>query len=296
MFLHRFKIICLLLIFLLFNGKIQAQSYQKQQRGLLLYNVGIGAVIGGVGGLINKKKDEKWHEAFLKNFAFGSLGGLVSYHAKYLTYESARSKHYALNHLNRAYYFVGYSLINNASRNEPVWSRYTFQLYLLNLDVHFTKKPTFQPRISMASLLYTGRYLVTGHRISLNKSWRYGVVFFDRGPELEKHIAFGASNLIGALDGYENLYDDPSFVIPHEMVHTYQFADFYSLSNFARPLYPKVQDKKGIQFLNKYFYFDVPYTHLAYTIQNLTQPPPVHYNNFFEYEAQSFASRQYIQR
>ncbi len=41
---------------------------QNQERTVLLYNIGLGGITSGIGGIINKPKEISWEKAFIKAF------------------------------------------------------------------------------------------------------------------------------------------------------------------------------------------------------------------------------------
>jgi len=57
---------------------------QSNDREMALYNVGFASVFSGVGALINKKPDEKWHKVLLKGIAQGAAGGYLIFESKRL--------------------------------------------------------------------------------------------------------------------------------------------------------------------------------------------------------------------
>jgi len=164
------------------------------------------------------------------------------------------------------------------------------------VDVNFTDKIKIKPKISLTTFFFTNFYLINGYKINLNKSLKYGVIYYDRGHTLEKQIAFGSANTIAAIDGFEKKYPEPSIVIPHEMTHTYQFADYYALNYFFEPLHSRMRKNKTMKVLDRFICWDLPFFFLSYHTQNMLKPDPVHYNNFYEFEAQAMATRRYVPR
>ena len=73
------KKIVLLLFFC--NPFINSNGQQNDSQAAV-YNVVIGSVIGGIGSIINKKKDENALERFAKGSVQGALGGYVVFESK----------------------------------------------------------------------------------------------------------------------------------------------------------------------------------------------------------------------
>lgn len=59
---------------------------QKQERIILMYNVGFGGITSGIGAVINKPKGANWKKHFLKGFWQGSIGGFINYGSKKTLY------------------------------------------------------------------------------------------------------------------------------------------------------------------------------------------------------------------
>ena len=58
----------IIFLLLLFYSKNNAQSNNTE---MALYNIGLGSLFSGVGALINKEKNEKWHKVFFKGMSQG---------------------------------------------------------------------------------------------------------------------------------------------------------------------------------------------------------------------------------
>jgi len=285
-----------LVLFLGFTIQAKAQSFAQQQRQFMAYNVGLNALIGGVGGLINKKKGEKWHQAFLKNMGFGAVGGLIKYHAKYEVYNVREGGMKGYAYLNRMYYYLGHSIVNNASLNRKVYSSYSFQLFLANVELSWQDQFKIKPKLSLTTLFHNTQFLVTGHRINLKKSLNYAIIYYDRGKILDDQIGFGSANAIGAHVNYKQYYSDPSFLIPHELAHTYQLSDYFLISNFTNTSFKRVKDLKVYKFLDRFIYWDIDIFYPLYWAQLKVFGEPRHFNNYYEFEAHSYGTRMYIRR
>ena len=64
----------------------QQNQYRAQQNQVLITNVLSNGLMAGIGGVIHKKKGEKFFPVFLKSFGKGCVGGMVKYTAKYQTH------------------------------------------------------------------------------------------------------------------------------------------------------------------------------------------------------------------
>ena len=262
-------------------------EYKQQRNQILAYNLLLNGFIGGIGGALNKKKDEKLLHAFGKNFLKGTLGGTFKYAAKKATFhKTSYGDNRWIGATNRVLYFTGHSFVNNAALNRRLLKHFNFQIFGIDLNLDLREKPKLKARYSATTLYSLGRMAMEGHHFNLKESLKYGNFCFDWNDKREyEHYGYALHNVF-VLKGFRE------WVAIHEMNHTYQFYDFMPLSYLYHKPLKKVREDKRVKTFNKYFYLDFPFFLPIYGIQ----PKPVHYKNFFELEAQHFAIQQYIRR
>ena len=296
MFHKYFKFFLSLSVFLIYITT-NAQTYKHQQYEIFAVNILSNGFIGGVGGVINKSEDEKILPVFLRNFGKGCLGGLIKYTSKsysnYLNYPD--NTFYAP--INRMHFFLGHSIVMNASMNKKMLETYYFNYLGINFQF-FPKKEVnkFQARISAASLLSFASFAIRGHDFDFFKSLEYGLFYFNlkEGYKQNGFYPYGLAyhNSIAIKEYQKAPY---YFIIPHELVHTYQFYDFYPLGNYYKEKANKYLNNYSIyNFLSKYISLD--HEAIYHSILYEIQPEPIYYRNYFEYEAEHFSSRKYIKR
>jgi len=290
----------IILPLLILSYEMKAQTYRTQQNQLLAYNIISNGLMGGIGGMINKPKEVKWHKAFLNNFGKGCLGGLVKYSAKRNTRYQANENFNFLALPNRLFFFAGHSMVMNAALNKKVFDTYYLNLY--GADIRYQRKdnnkPPFHVKLSLMSVVSFVDFTIQKHTFDLYRSLEMGIFYFDMDPDyqLDGVLVDGiaGNNTIG-IKKHSNQWT-VSNVIPHEIVHVYQVYDFFPITNIYYSEYlEKPLSKYGFYTkLQKYmaFDFDAAYFSAAY----LFQPVPAHYKNFFEFEAEHFSSRNYIKR
>ena len=298
------KLICVVL-FIVIGQKTIGQTYRSQQNQILAYNIISNGLMGGIGGMINRAPNEKWHKAFLKNFGKGCLGGLVKYSAKSQTYylRDPRNEYLALP--NRLFFFAGHSMVMNASKNKGLFD--TYHCNLLGVDMRWNIKnkeaeqKAFQARISLMTLgdvISTHAY---GGKLDIYKSLEMGFFYFTMNrANLDRMVgeynAAGTGfNTITFLDDKTNPWQVYHY-IPHEMVHLYQSYDFYPITNFyySRFIEKKLSKKEWYKKYKRVFVTDLDM--LYFGVSYLLQPQPLHYRNFFEFEAEHFHSRNIVPR
>jgi hypothetical protein len=292
---RRQKMLLAFVVLLLSINQTAAQSFHQQSRQLFGYNIILNGLIGGIGGLINKSKEENILKVFGRNFVKGSLGGIITYTAKYEVYQLRNPERFWVAPLDRAFYYLGNSFVYNASLNQNLFSAYRCQFYLFNFDFYFKKKIRIVPRISLLSVASVSAFFIFSDHLNFKNSLRYGVFYFNQNKEhLNTRVGLGLNNAIEItpyplnVDGYKG--DEWRYeLIAHEMIHTFQFPDYISISNFMRKDFQGIKSKDRYEKWSKYFFLDGPFFPLLYVIY-----PAPNDRNFFEYEANHFSTRQFI--
>lgn len=292
--------IVILVLFLTSSIKLTySQNYQSQRNELLAYNVFSNGLISGIGGVIHKKKGEKFFPVFIKSFGKGCLGGLIKYSAKSQTYTFRNSQFNILAPVNRAYFFLGHSISMNASRNEKMLSNYYCNFYGVNFHYdHFAKKgERINSRLSLGTVASILNFsLIKKHKLDFYKTLEFGEFYYDLKPNTI-HNGIPISGLAGynvmAIEKYNGF--PRTSVIPHELIHNYQYYDFFSISSFYEKPLNKILDKSSFyKKVTKYIDFD--YEQMFFTFAYIMQPKRTYYKNFFEFEAEHFSSRRFIER
>lgn len=277
-----------------------AQTYEAQQNRMLAYNVLSSGLMGGIGGAINRNEGEKWHKAFIKNFGKACLGGLVKYQAKYQAYYLGQPNNGYWILPNRLHYFIGHSMVMNASLNKGLLDTYYANVWGIDVRVSTAKNPEkrIQARLSVGTLINTAVYLADGHTFNLHRSIEYGHISMD----YDSTFILNGRNDIWGIGGYNVMAIKPNeqgipayWVIPHETVHMYQYYDIAPLSNlYIKKVEHLYKDKSIYNKLKKYMVFD--YEPIIQAGLYAAQPKPTYFKNFYEYEAEHFARRQFIKR
>ena len=288
----------LILITVLFNTSY-SQNYQSQRNEILAYNVLSNGLMSGIGGVIHKKKGEKFFPVFIKSFGKGCLGGLIKYSAKSQTFTFRNSQLNLLAPINRAYFFLGHSITMNASRNEKMFSNYYCNFYGVNFHYdHLAKKgEKFNSRLSLGTVVSILDFsLIQKHKLDFYKTLEFGEFYYDLKPNTILRgipISGLAKYNVMAIEKFNG--NPRTAVIPHELIHNYQYYDFFSISSLYEKPLNKLLDKSSLyKKVSKYIDFD--YEPIFFSLAYSLQPEPTYYKNFFEFEAEHFSSRRFIER
>jgi hypothetical protein len=286
-----------LLTLLLITSIICENHAQKgtQKAELLAYNVIFSGVTSGIGSMINSPKNKKKGKAFLTGFWQGSIGGVLKFTGKELTYQIGRnSLFYAWP--ARIVHATGLSICENAAYHRPFLENWHFYLGIVRIDFSVKKDNPMRLRFLPLSPynIYTasrfgkfdlGKTLQTGSIIYHHRE----SVFIDYpGYGLVAGISFANAMVVGN----ENYQLHP-YIIAHELVHEFQHYEYMIMNSWISKPAEKFVGEKVKNVFSRYLYADVPYFWGAYDWQRQKK---YYYQNIFEFEAESSATNSYINR
>lgn len=250
-----FFVIIIFSTFLLSN-KTKAQFKNDTQAAI--YDMGLGAIVGGIGAVINKKDNEKTSKIFIKGLWQGALGG-------YLVFESKRLIRAGVNQNTYSYFWpskivnsVGNSILENASANRNFWEQYHINVGFNRFEFDMRNKGKFSYQIMPFALYATVNGFLNGS-LDVNKSLSVGTfIFRAKLPVFVKSLSDARANAYALTN--QIIYDDKLFsfrTLSHEVIHTYQYEQLTSFNSyFMRPYSHFEKKSKFIKFYNKYFYTD----------------------------------------
>lgn len=268
---------------------------QHQERTVFLYNTLFGGFSAGIGATINKPKDVDWKTAFVKGFWQGSIGGTINYESKKTLHLIYKNQNVAFALPAKLLNAAGNSIIENAARSEPFLQNWNIDYGPVRLDFSFNGKRKFTVRFlpMSVSAILDG---VKDSKLDLKTSlWSGNIVF-----AYHKSYFFTrrGKNYLGASTGRGFTYtatqsdSEVHYIIAHELVHEFQFKEYQVFNAWLKPFEQKVKTKTLQKLFTNYIYFDAPYFLAAYSLGGLF---PNHDKNFFEFEADRFASNSIVQ-
>lgn len=84
-------------------------------------------------------------------------------------------------------------------------------------------------------------------------------------------------------------------VIAHEIVHQFQFGEYQILNSWLQPVSKNIKSRWVKKIFTDYVYLDLPYSNAFYLTQKQNQNQS-YYKNFYEFEAERFATNKFVQR
>lgn len=268
---------------------------QDQDRTLLIYSVGLGAITSGIGAVINKPKHTDWKKYFVKGLWQGCIGGFVNYSSKKTLYLVNKQNEFLYAWPAKLLHGAGLSIMENAALNEPFLQNWNIDYGPVRFDFSINGKRKARVRFlpeSIAGIIFTagkarfnlGRTLSTGNLVFVSKE---GYVY--NGSHYTLGFSFSRALALGALG--KNDHE----VIAHEIVHQFQFGDFQVLNTWLKPFEKKITSKTLQTIFTRYVYFSLPWFWPIYELSGRYETPH-YYRNFFEFEAQRFGSNTYVPR
>jgi len=247
-----FKVI---IIFLALFSSTQTYS-QNSELEFGLLNIASGAVVGGIGAVINKEPNQKIYKVLGKGFLQGALGGYIVFESKRLLRTFVKKENYAYVWPSKVLNSAGTSIIENAAANMDFWDRWHLNLGFTRLDISTKDRLHFQYRIMPFSLFRALQLTQLDSNIDWNKSLKLGVLVFIRND-----ISFGefsdvqgaqASNHISLKRNVAGISTEA-----HELIHVYQNNQFSAFNSYYLKINNYVKDtSKAYNLYQKIFYTD----------------------------------------
>ena len=266
---------------LLFSSYSNGQNSNSE---MALYNIGLGSIFSGVGALINKKPNEKWHKVLLKGMGQGALGGYLIYESKNLIGKIEQKQSLEYSWYGKFVNSAGTSIVENASSNRNFWEKWHLNIGFNRLEFYTNNKFKVKYKIMPVSLLLTA-YSAVGNKFELERTLQTGEIIFSSSDISGNGIpARGVANgnILVLNSNSLNEFD----LYSHEIIHIYQYYDYNFVNTYLNKPFDNWESKSNtFDKINDLFYFDMQGAVLRplYLLENGNRS--CYYDNFFENEA-----------
>lgn len=278
----KYRVFILLIILSLSSNYYSTAQNSDLEYGLL--NVGSGALIGGIGAVINKDSDERIGKVFLKGLAQGALGGYLVFESKRLLRTLPKNDTYAFVYPSKFLNAAGNSIIENAASNDNFWVRWHINFGFNRIDIYTENKFELNYKIMPFSLYIALYNFGSDREFSVHKSLKLGTMVFE--GDLSGALGRATSNII-VLKPYGKKRTEA-----HELVHTYQYEQFSGFNSFFNPFKKSLREKSGaFRWLERIFYVDFNYPLHVLITEGFYQDN----SNIFEKEAYFLINNRIIQ-
>jgi hypothetical protein len=272
----------------------RAQSFESQRLGFTAYNVGINALMGGVGAAINKKEGQTAGNAFLNGLGKGAVGGLLIHQGKASAYLIYKHENLAYAWPARLSTALGSSIVQNAAGNRGMFDQLHLNLWLVRADYRLKEKQ-FLLRLVPTAAVGALQFRQYGS-LSLKKSLQTGYLFYTITDETILNGGIYGRSLSTAIAAGTPPYSDFMYheVVAHELVHGLQYESGVWLNAFVNRPDAYLKNKFGwYKTLGRFVYLDA---------NTLVQKPIRHFgviedcylSRMSEKEAHHYATRAYI--
>jgi hypothetical protein len=277
-----------LLFLLLFCLVCPKAPAQETKAGYAVYNTALGSVVGGIGAVINKKKDEKFGRVLVKGLWQGAMGGVVVHTSKLLVGEIGRQDSYTFSWYGKVANSVGNSIIENASLNRNFYEQFNMNIGFNRVEFHLNDGFKVNYKVMPVSFINTIGIAFKA-KFEWQKSLQTGEMVFSGSMS-----DFTDRNYDGVTFGnvvvMDSKYVNDKYLYAHEFIHVYQYYDFNFVNTFLeKPVY-KLTDR-WFGKANKFIYYDLqrPVFALFYSLE-YEEDYNKYYDNFFEREAAVYSN------
>ena len=272
--------------FLFFLSLAMISNAQDNNAQALFYNIGLGAVTGGIGAMINKQPQEKIDKVFLKGLSQGALGGAVVYGSKQMVYNFHKNEHYNQLWMAKMVAATGTSIIENAALNNNFWETWHINIGFNRLEVDI--KNSFKIKYQVMPVAFIGTIsAATKGNFNLKYSLQTLTPIFIA----EDENYYDTTTLVNSIVITENRGIKRN--LAHEYIHTLQYDDYMVFNSFFYK--PKTKWQQKSNFINKtskWIYMDLPggaTLRSLYLLENINQD--CYFDNFFESEANFYSNK-----
>ena len=279
----RLKLSILIILFI-FSKNTYAQNTKTE---MAIYNIGINSVFSGIGALINKQPNQKWHNVLLKGMAQGAVGGYFIYESKNLVGKINNNKSWEYGWYGKFVNSIGTSIVENASSNRNFWEKWHINFGFNRLEFYTKDKFKVKYKIMPISFILTLSTAIR-NKFEFKRTLQTGEFIFSKNNIENRGITLG--NIILVDRKAINSYD----LFSHEIIHIYQYYDYNFVNAYLNKPFNKWNHKsKTFNKINDIFYLDLqaPVLRGLYLLENINRK--CYYDNFYENEA-GFYSRTKI--
>ncbi len=287
------RLVLSLIIAGLFIKPSYSQSLSKQRFNLTIYNIGVGALVGGAGGFLNKDPNERALKSILRGMGVGAAGGSLVAFGKSITYQITKSEALEFAWLARLTNAAGSSIIQNAYNNNKWWTKWNLNALGMHLEYDVPNNQ-FRGRVLFSSFITT-LVLAKQAKLNVGRTLATGVFFYEKdglpkgfgligsGIGVANSIAVDTNVEAGSRNEFYSL-------VAHEIVHTLQFDNLYWANPLFKRLDSNLKNKSRLYSnLGKYIHLDLngALHYLIYEVQK-SQPWGC---RLYEREAEVFSNR-----
>lgn len=280
--------ISFLILFLLLPVSHKSQAKATSDGKQFVYNVSLGAVVGVIGAIINKKPEQKFDIVIYKGLAQGALGGYLTFESKRIVRAAERNNDWKLLWCAKFVNAGGVSIKENAAANINFWEKWHINFGFNRIE--FETKDNFKVnyKVMPVALAYTIG-VAAQTKFEINKTLQSGELIFSSNSN-----RFLETNSLGVTYPGSIVLFSPEKnninILSHEIIHLYQSNDFSQIEAYLdKPIKSINNSSELMNKINKYIHYDFRYIPqlIFYRVEN--KNAVFYYDNFYEREAAHFS-------
>ncbi|MDT0647072.1 hypothetical protein RM545_10245 [Zunongwangia sp. F260] len=279
----------LLLIFFFMLSSSEPAKGQNSDLEYGLYNITSGAIIGGIGAVINKKPNQKFHKVFLKGFSQGALGGYMIFESKRLIRQFGITNNYAYvwpSHLLNA---TGASMIENGAANRSFGEEWHLNIGFNRIEFNTKENFKVRYRIMPFALIGTIENAFYGE-FNLQRTLKTGFPVFTTDHidvrDSGYAVIYGQTTWSNSILILANEFGENS--LAHEIIHVYQYGQFSGFNSYLdKPVKALSKESRFWKHYNRIFYTDFNYLIASGSYYFLD--PDRNWDNPYEKEARFYS-------
>lgn len=94
---------------------------------------------------------------------------------------------------------------------------------------------------------------------------------------------------------FSESYTNKNRLLVHEMIHQYQYGEYGIFNAWLKPIGLKVKSRVLKNIFSNYVYTDIPFGWASYNLAGHFKYPH-YFRNFYEFEAERFATNSFVPR
>lgn len=273
---------------------ISSNFYQNQAKNTtvtkqLVYNVSLGAVVGALGAVINKKKDEKFSRILAKGTYQGALGGYITFESKRLVSVAEKNADWKIIWCAKIVNAAGISIKENAALNQDFWKKWHINIGFSRIEFETNDNFKVDYKVMPIALVYSIG-VATQAKFDLKKTLQSGEFVFTSNSNRFYETNSTAVTFPGSI--VINTPEKNNFaILSHEIIHIFQANDFSQLETFLdKPIKQINQKNETLNNINKYIHYDFRYLPQLILYRMQEKNKTYYYDNFFEKEAAFYSN------
>jgi len=233
-------------LLLLILGTYCKASAQHNDGQAATYNILSGAVIDGVGAVINKTREQKVLKVLAKGAYQGALGGYITFESKRLVRNFSRTDDYGYVWPSKILNSAGNSIVRNAASNRDFWERWYINIGFNHLEYDIKRDKRFRYRILPFALVGVSEGFIKG-TLDFERTVKTGNFIFEAK---EENPDFTGQTFVNSIKYNPDFIEVIPSAFAHELIHSYQYEGTFGFNSYLEKTSSEL--RKNSEFYRTY--------------------------------------------